>query len=53
MARSDALTDLATARASVVDAIADVDGGDSTHGILEDILERMDYVKVRLQTRTA
>jgi len=53
MARSNALTDLATARASVVLALADVDGGDSTSNMLKDLIERMDYIKVRLQSRTA
>lgn len=47
MARSDAATDLTNARADLVLAMADLTAGDSVYNMIEDLIQRLDYLRTR------
>lgn len=47
MARTNAATDLANARTDLVLALADLSTGDSIHNMIEDLIERLDYIVTR------
>jgi len=49
MARTDAATDLTNARADLVLALADLTAGDSVYNMIEDVIQRLDFVIVKNQ----
>lgn len=49
MARTDAATDLANARADLVLAMADLTAGDSVYKMIDDLIQQLDFVVVKNQ----